>query len=120
MPCEKSVVRKFKKEEDRIKMNFAVIEFKHGKKVFESVPVKWIYHFDQNVFKKSSSSFVCFWSSDKTREAPVKAGTLSDFEGLKKEQFVKVFVHYLFSKLSIFHVIVIWFLFLTFFLILLI
>lgn len=82
---------------------YAVIEFKGKKKLFDYVPITWLYYFESSKFKaKTLRSFVCFWHNDRKLKAPLKRGDTSNtsagFER-KEFEFYKVYVHYLYGKL---------------------
>lgn len=83
--------------------NFAIVEFKGQKNLFDYVPIDWLYFFDVNNFKnKKLKSFICFWHNDRKQKAPLKSDDHSTDANVRKDfKFYKVFVHYLYGKLDI-------------------
>lgn len=79
--------------------NFAIIELKSLKKVFDVIPVEWIYYFDQINFKKKTNvSYVCFWHSEKKTKAPFKMGKYINNDSPRQDgRFYKIYVHSLYG-----------------------
>lgn len=84
-------------------MNFAIVEYKNIKKLFDVIPVNWIYHFEKTSFKrKLDTSHKSFYSTNTNAKAPVKINNkinISDHSTRKDGDFYKIIVHRLYGSL---------------------
>lgn len=75
-------------------LNFAIIELKSLKKLFDIIPAVWIYYFEKNTSKKNNKSVVCFWP----KKAPLKIVKCVNAE--------KSFVKYMFTAYMVHQILI--------------
>lgn len=85
-------------------MSFAIIEFKNKKgnnKIFDVLPIKWIYHFVASSHKKHDyqKSYMCFYEKDFNKKPPLKMGQAANIcDGKICGNFYKIYVIKLYRK----------------------
>lgn len=83
-------------------MNYAIVEYKNVNKLFDVIPVDWIYYFEKDKFKKKvEKTHVSFYSSDISARAPVdinRKPKVTEQSKRKDGEFYKIIVHTLYGN----------------------